>query len=161
MKITLKNNVRTTMSSRNINMWKELAERLQSNQNYSITRTSLARQIDQESPAYSLKLIEALCNELQCLPNDLFWIEATEMTPEEIRHLTKRDKPFEFGYLMGIEGATGASKTQASSTVPAPMESHPKTAPLPILKEGESDEDDLIGEPITHLSLHPDHSRRS
>lgn len=106
MKITLKNNVRTTMASRDITMWKDLAERLKNNQDYSITRTSLARQIEQETPAYSLSLIEALCNELQCLPNDLFRIEITEATADDIRNLTRREKPFEFGHIIEADSAT-------------------------------------------------------
>jgi len=128
MKITLKNNVRTTMTSRDITMWKDLAERLKNNQDYSITRTSLARQIEQETPAYSLSLIEALCNELQCLPNDLFRIEITEATAEDIRNLTRREKPFEFGHIIEADSA------------------EPKEQPAPIIDSEYRNQDDFEGE---------------
>lgn len=141
MKITLKNNVRTTMASRDITMWKELAEKLNEHQGYSITRTSLARQIEQETPAYSLKLIEALCNELQCLPNDLFHIEVSDATPEDIRNLTKRDKPFEFGHIIGADDSThqasGKKQQYAASS---------------DMDQDDLD-DELVGGRVSHMSI--------
>lgn len=141
MKILLKNNVRTTMASRNITMWKDLAERLATKQGYSITRTSLARQIDQEAPAYSLKLIEALCNELQCLPNDLFHIEITDATPDDVQRLTKRDKPFEFGHILGSD-----EKQDFPKKVSKP--SGKGTAP-----QDDDFDDELVGGRVSHLSI--------
>ncbi|KKN85136.1 hypothetical protein LCGC14_0283050 [marine sediment metagenome] len=138
MKITLKNNVRTTMASRDITMWKDLAERLKSNQGYSITRTSLARQIDQEAPAYSLSLIEALCNELQCLPNDLFRIEITEASAEDIRNLTRREKPFEFGHI--IETDSVASKESPATNAYSGGRQ----------QDDFEDEDELVGGRVSH-----------
>lgn len=144
MKITLKNNVRTTMASRDITMWKDLAERLKGHQGYSITRTSLARQIDQETPAYSLKLIEALCNELQCLPNDLFHIEITDASPEEIERLTRRERPFEFGHI--LEAPDRDDGTLESG----PSKSVPGSVPAP---SEDDDEDELVGGRVSHLSI--------
>ncbi len=142
MKISLKNNVRTTMASRDITMWKDLAERLRGNQDYSISRTSLARQIDQETPAYSLKLIEALCNELQCLPNDLFQIEISDATPEDIRKLTRRDKPFEFGHIIEAEGGQTTAKESTKTALKQPP------------PEDDDDlDDELVGGRVSHLSI--------
>lgn len=138
MKITLKNNVRTTMASRDITMWKDLAERLKSNQGYSITRTSLARQIDQEAPAYSLSLIEALCNELQCLPNDLFRIEITEASAEDIRNLTRREKPFEFGYIIETD-SVASKKSPATNAYSGGRQ-----------QDDFEDEDELVGGRVSH-----------
>lgn len=143
MNISLKNNVRTTMASRDITMWKDLAERLKGNQGYSITRTSLARQIDQETPAYSLNLIEALCNELQCLPNDLFHIEITDASPDDIEKLTRREKPFEFGHII-----------KATDHEAAP-EDRPNKPEAPSAESAGSDDvdDELVGERVSHLSI--------
>lgn len=141
MKISLKNNVRTTMASRDITMWKDLAERLREHQDYSISRTSLARQIDKETPAYSLKLIEALCNELQCLPNDLFQIEISDATLEDIRKLTRREKPFEFGHIIEAEGGQ------------APLKESTKTAMRPQPDDGDDFDDELVGGRVSHLSI--------
>ncbi|MGY8775044.1 helix-turn-helix transcriptional regulator [Spongiibacter tropicus] len=138
MKITLKNNVRTTMASRDITMWKDLAERLKNNQDYSITRTSLARQIEQETPAYSLSLIEALCNELQCLPNDLFRIEITEATADDIRNLTRREKPFEFGHIIEADSAT-SKESPATNADSASQQ-----------QDDFDDEDELVGGRVSH-----------
>lgn len=140
MKISLKNNVRTAMASRNITMWKDLAERLKVNQGYSISRTSLARQIEQEVPAYSMALIEALCNELQCLPNDLFHIEITDATPDDIRRLTRRERPFEFGHI--IEAETHSKQNR-----------HAKPADDNSTSSEElDDDDDLVGGRVSHQS---------
>lgn len=138
MKISLKNNVRTTMVSRDITMWKDLAERLKGNQDYSITRTSLARQIEQDMPAYSLGLIEALCNELQCLPNDLFRIEITNASPDDIRKLTRRERPFEFGHIIEAvteQGAVGNARQRSAE----------------IVHEFD-DDDELVGSRVSHMS---------
>lgn len=144
MKISLKNNVRTAMASRDITMWKDLAERLKGNQGYSITRTSLARQIEQDVPAYSMALIEALCNELQCLPNDLFRIEITDATPDDVRKLTRRDKPFEFGHIIEADAAGSSAAEKAP-----PARSKSKVA---IGEIDDEDEDELVGGPISHQS---------
>ncbi|MCF7978231.1 MAG: helix-turn-helix transcriptional regulator [Chromatiaceae bacterium] len=139
MKISLKNNVRTTMASRDITMWKDLAERLKSKQGYSITRTSLARQIEQDAPAYSLDLIEALCNELQCLPNDLFRIEITDASPEDVRNLTRRERPFEFGHIMEAESEGGSVGKAPRSTAETGS-------------DFDDDDDELVGGRVSHLS---------
>ena len=60
MKITLKNNVRTNHGKPRHNYVERACRKLNDNQGYSITRTSLARQIEQETPAYSWKLIGSI-----------------------------------------------------------------------------------------------------
>lgn len=142
MKISLKNNVRTTMASRDITMWKDLAERLKTKQGYSISRTSLARQIEQDIPAYSMALIEALCNELQCLPNDLFQIEVTDATAEDIRKLTKREKPFEFGYIIEADDPPDTMN---------PAKSKDQQSGITNDRHGHGDDDDeLVGGRVSH-----------
>lgn len=136
MKIKLKNNVRTTMTSRQITMWKDLSQRLTKKQGYKISRTSLARKIEQESPSYPMTLIEALCNEFQCLPNDLFDIELSGVTPEEFQRLRRRERPFEFGQIIMAED------TPAESSDSVRAEASTETV-----------DDDLIGGPVTHLDI--------
>ena len=136
MRIKLKNNVRTTMASREITSWQDLSNRLKQNQGYDITRTSLSRQITQENPAYAMALIEALCNEFQCLPNDLYHIELTEITQEERERLTRRERPFEFGSIL----------SHADDGQPQKAEKEPK-------KRAGQIADDLLGRPVKHLSI--------
>jgi|TARA_R110000822_G_scaffold126082_11_gene261252 DNA-binding Xre family transcriptional regulator len=141
MKISLKNNVRTAMASRDITMWKDLAERLKGNQGYSITRTSLARQIDQDIPAYSMALIEALCNELQCLPNDLFKIEITDATADDVRKLTRREKPFEFGHIIEADASGNPAAGKAGSVAKSQVAADDLD---------DDDEDELVGGRVSH-----------
>jgi DNA-binding Xre family transcriptional regulator len=148
MKISLKNHVRTAMASRDITMWKDLSERLENNQGFKLSRTSLARQIEQDNPAYQLKLIAALCNELQCLPNDLFYIEITEASPEDIHKLTRRDKPFEYGYVSESESVSvpvAATKKQHAKPKPAASVSAPT--------ENDDFDDELVGGRVSHLNI--------
>ncbi|WP_421718222.1 helix-turn-helix domain-containing protein [Algiphilus sp.] len=142
MKISLKNNVRTAMASRDITMWKDLAERLKGNQGYSITRTSLARQIEQDVPAYSMALIEALCNELQCLPNDLFKIEITDATADDVRKLTRREKPFEFGHIIEADASSDSAAGKANAMA--------KSQDAADDFDDDDDEDELVGGRVSH-----------
>lgn len=149
MKINLRNNVRTTMASRGINSWSELARRLTDRQDYKISRTSLTRMIERDDPAYPLKLIEALCNELACLPNDLFYIEISDSNQEELEGILNRHQPFEFGVITYEAGR--ASQKEIDSTA-----SQVKVSPMKQKSNvlHEDDIDELIGDKVTHLTRH-------
>lgn len=143
MKIKLTNNLSTTRESRGISTWTELSERLEEH-GYSLGRTTLARHAKKDSPGWKLELIEALCNEFQCLPNDLFNIEITDATEDDLRKLNRRSRGFEFG---SIESATGASVTSSGAG-----ESSPPGDVRPQKNDDADDFDDLVGEPLTgHL----------
>lgn len=144
MKIKLKNNVRTTMASRGISSWSELTRRLNEKQGYQVSRTSITRMVEQDDPAYPLKLIEALCNEFSCLPNDLFYIEINGANPDELQSITNRRQPFEFGHITQSDGNTTPTETVATEAQ--------RIKPVVNIKPDEDDIDELIGGKIRHLS---------
>lgn len=148
MKIKLKNHIRVLMSDRGVKSWSDLAERLKSNQGYDITRTSISRQAQQDNPAYAMDLIEAICNELQCLPDALFNIEITEADSKELDRLRSRLQPFEYGsiHLAPPKSASPASSEEASGqTGPAPAAAPRKAPADPRLEK-------LLGPKVTHMS---------
>lgn len=148
MKIKLKNHIRVLMSDRGVTSWSDLADRLKRNQDYNITRTSISRQGQQENPAYALDLIEALCNELQCLPDGLFHIEITDADPAELERLRSRLQPFEYGRVhLGTSGpnkAPALEKPGQEKVEPAAAGAEKPKAD-PVL-------DKLLGSKVTHMS---------
>lgn len=143
MKIKLTNNLSTTRESRGISTWTELSERLEEH-GYSLGRTTLARHAKKDSPGWKLELIEALCNEFQCLPNDLFNIEITDATEDDLRKLNRRSRGFEFGSVEAASGASVSQSVASESSPPAMGQSRPH--------DDDDDFDDLVGEPLTgHL----------
>lgn len=145
MKIKLKNNVRTTMASRGISSWSELSRRLNERQGYKVSRTSITRMIEQDDPAYPLKLIEALCNEFSCLPNDLFYIEISGASTEELESMTNRRQPFEFGHITQSDSNT--ESVEPTTTMPQRNVHLAQTS-----KTIDDDIDELIGGRISHLN---------
>lgn len=140
MKIRLKNNLQTLMKNRGCDSWSDLAERLRENQGYSITRTSLSRQSGRDSPAYSMDLIEAICNELQCLPDAIFHIEIDDADPMFIDRMNSRIQPFEFGAVH--------MKKKAGSESPPELDAAEESGP----DEEDPYDDPLIARKVTHLS---------
>ena len=84
MKIKLKNRLDVLMRDSGVRSVEEMAQRLTDNQKYKITRTPLSRKFKDEDVTLSLSMIEAICNELQCLPGDLFETEVSEATDEYV-----------------------------------------------------------------------------
>lgn len=78
MKIKLGNRLEVLMKDSGINTFEEMAQRLTENQGWPITRTALSRKFRSDDVSLSLSMIEAICNELQCLPGDLFETNVTE-----------------------------------------------------------------------------------
>lgn len=146
MKIKLKNHIRVLISDRGIKSWSELAERLKAHQGYDITRTSISRQAQQENPAYAMDLIEAICNELQCLPDALFHIEITEADAEELDRLRSRLQPFEYGSVRFAQPAGSAlEKPVTAGTPDGEAAARSKAALDPMLAK-------LLGPKVTHMS---------
>lgn len=141
MKIKLTNNLRVLMKSRKIDTWNELVDRLAKNQGYDINRTSLARHGNKDNPAYTLELMEALCNELQCLPDALFHIDIEDADEAFLDNARARLMPFEFGQVRLRKSAPAASASdpsvQDASTAATPDD--------PAL-------DELLGPKVTHMS---------
>jgi DNA-binding Xre family transcriptional regulator len=99
MKIKLKNRLEVLMKDSGINTFEEMSERLTQNQDWKISRSALSRKFRDENPTLSLEMIEAICNELQCLPGDLFETNVTDATEEEINAIQSRVQPFRYGML--------------------------------------------------------------
>lgn len=142
MKIKLKNNLRVLMTNRGIATWNELVDRLSENQGYDINRTSLSRQAQKDIPAYSMDLIEAICNELQCLPDALFHIELDEVDQSFLDRSRSRVMPFEFGEVRLRKAGTDAV-TEPSSSLPE----RPAAA-----TEDDSRLMEMLGPKVTHMS---------
>jgi len=142
MKIKLKNNLRVLMTNRGIPTWNELVDRLRENQGYDINRTSLSRQAQKDIPAYSMDLMEALCNELQCLPDALFHIELDDVDESFLDRSRSRVMPFEFGEVH-------LRKASPDPTVEIPVKQlEPSSTP----REEDSRLMEMLGPKVTHMS---------
>lgn len=82
MKVKLRNRLEVLMKDNGVSTFEEMAERMTNNQNWEITRSALSRKFRNPNPPLTLEIIAAICNELQCLPNDLFEIDISDATEE-------------------------------------------------------------------------------
>lgn len=99
MKIKLKNRLGVLIKDSGVKSTQEMSDRLAENQGVDIGRTSLSRKINDDNLTLTLSLIEAICNELQCLPQDLFETEISDATPEYVESLRSRVQPFRYGSI--------------------------------------------------------------
>ena len=83
MKIKLRNRLEVLMKDSGISTFEEMAERLTERQGWQISRSALSRKFRDDNVTLSLSMIEAICNELQCLPGDLFETNITDATGEQ------------------------------------------------------------------------------
>lgn len=149
MKIKLRNRLEVLMKDSGINTFEEMAQRLTQNQGWKIARTSLSRKFRDEDVSLTLKMIEAICNELQCLPGDLFETDVSEASEEFVEGLRTRLQPFRYGAIRiqkaGPEpAASGAPDDAKPPAAPARASSKPKAA---------VDNDDDVGPRVTHLNI--------
>lgn len=153
MKIKLKNRLDVLMRDSGVRSVEELAQRLTSNQGYAITRTPLSRKFNNEDVQLTLTLIEALCNEFQCLPGDLFQIDVVDATPDWVDEIQSRVPPFRYGSLrMKKPGATEEPAAAPSSAEAAlPQKTEKAKATSKQTKQVDED-DDLTGPKVTHLN---------
>jgi len=112
MKIKLKNRLELVMKDAGISTFEEMAKRMEDNQGWSITRSALSRKFRDENVSLTLQQLEAICNELQCLPGDLYETTITDATPEDVDDLQNRLFPFRHGMV----------KTRGAKPEPAPAE---------------------------------------
>lgn len=154
MKIKLRNRLEVLMKDSGINTFEEMAQRLTQNQGMKITRTALSRKFRDEDVTLSLSMIQAICNELQCLPGDLFETDVSDATPEFVDELRSRLQPFRYGVIrlqrQGQEAAEAPS-AQAAESATASSASKGKAQAKGAPKS--SDFDDLEGPPVTHLPV--------
>lgn len=140
MKIKLRNRLEVLMKDSGISTFEEMAERLTTNQGWKISRSALSRKFRDENATFSINMIEAICNELQCLPGDLWETNVTEASDDEINEIQSRLQPFRYGMIHK------SSSGHASSDVTQP--------PNEDIQEKNSIQDDLsnvLGPSVSHL----------
>ena len=136
----------------------EMAQRLTEKQGYKITRTPLSRKFKDEDVQLPLSLIEALCNELQCLPGDLFETNVSDAPAKFVDDLRSRLQPFRYGTLrLAKPGATSDAPAPAQEAAVPPAAASPATpTPTPAARPkprlAEKSLDDLAGPKVTHLN---------
>ncbi len=150
MKIKLKNRLDVLMRDSGVRSVEEMAQRLTDNQKYKITRTPLSRKFKDEDVTLSLSMIEAICNELQCLPGDLFETEVSDATDEYIDELRSRLQPFRYGSIRLKKPGAADSAEGPTATAVAPA---PKVVPAKGKKPpAANDLDDIAGPKVTHMN---------
>lgn len=142
MKIKLRNRLEVLMKDSGISTFEEMAERLTERQGWQISRSALSRKFRDDNVTLSLSMIEAICNELQCLPGDLFETNITDATGEQIDTLQSRVQPFRYGM---IHKAKSADAFIDSSSPAAQVQQ----------KVSAKDEDlsDILGPGVSHLHV--------
>lgn len=99
MKIKLRNRLEVLMKDSGVNSFEEMAQRLTQNQGCKITRTALSRKFRDQDVSLALSMIEAICNELQCLPGDIFETEVSGASETFVEELRTRLQPFRYGTI--------------------------------------------------------------
>jgi len=154
MKIKLRNRLEVLMRDSGVKSIEEMAQRLTENQGYKITRTPLSRKFKDDDVQLPLSLIEALCNELQCLPGDLFETNVSDAPAEFVDDLRSRLQPFRYGTLRLTKPGSASdvsAPAQDAADQPAAASPEPTTA-RPKPRVAEKNLDDLAGPKVTHLN---------
>ena len=141
MKISIKNRIEFLMKDAGISTFEEMAQRLTNNQNWKIGRSALSRKLRDEDITLTLTMIEAICNELQCLPGDIFETNISDISEEEIAGITNKFLPFKYGNI---------TKATVNQDEPYKLTSDTSYAKNP---EPEVDEDSIFGPTVTHLTM--------
>lgn len=146
MKIKLKNRLDVLMRDSGVRSVEEMAQRLTENQGFKITRTPLARKFKDDDVTLTLSLIEAMCNELQCLPGDLFETEVSDASEEFVEELRSRLQPFRYGTIrLRKPDASVVDEAISPSEVRARPKPKASSAPKP------EDLDAIAGPRVTHM----------
>lgn len=148
MKIKLKNRLGVLIEDCGVKSIQEMANRLKANQGVEISRTPLSRKINDDDVTLTLSLIQAICNELQCLPGDLFETEITDVTEEYIEELRSRLQPFRYGSIRlkrpGVE-------EPAAETTPPTRQAKPRAPTKPA--QDDILADDIAGPKVKHMNV--------
>lgn len=155
MKIKLRNRLEVLMKDSGITTFEEMAQRLTQNQGMKITRTALSRKFRDDDVTLSLSMIQAICNELQCLPGDLFETDISEASPEFLDELRTRLQPFRYGVIRLQK--PGGEQTESVQAGGAPNHSAPTKATAAKAKGNPkadpADYDDVVGPAVSHLHI--------
>jgi DNA-binding Xre family transcriptional regulator len=148
MKIKLKNRLGVLIEDCGVKSIQEMANRLKANQGVEISRTPLSRKINDDDVTLTLSLIQAICNELQCLPGDLFETEITDVTEEYVQELRSRLQPFRYG---SIRLKRPGADEPATETTPAAREPKQRAAAKPAQVDLQAD--DIAGPKVKHMNV--------
>lgn len=148
MKIKLKNRLGVLIEDCGVKSIQEMANRLKANQGIEISRTPLSRKINDDDVTLTLSLIEAICNELQCLPGDLFETEISDVTEEYLEGLRSRLQPFRYGSIRLKR--PGAEEPVAE---PKAVPREPKQRPVSKPAQDDILADDIAGPKVKHMNV--------
>ncbi|MCI1711078.1 MAG: helix-turn-helix transcriptional regulator [Chiayiivirga sp.] len=121
-----------------------MAQRLTQNQSCKITRTALSRKFRDQDVSLALSMIEAICNELQCLPGDIFETEISDASETFVEELRTRLQPFRYGTIRLQKPGAAPDTAAASSPSEAAPEPSKKAKPAVDL-------DAIAGPKVSHL----------
>lgn len=159
MKIKLRNRLEVLMKDSGVNTFEEMAQRLTHNQGARITRTALSRKFRDEDVTLSLSMIQAICNELQCLPGDLFETDVSDASPAFVEELQSRLQPFRYGVIR-LQKAKADTDDDGEPAGGDPGIAASKTSKTkPKVKASKSpgvekrNQEDLEGPVVTHLHI--------
>ena len=156
MNVKLRNRLEVLMKDSGVKSFEEMAQRLSENQGVSITRTSVSRKFRDEDVSLTLSLIEAICNELQCLPADLFETDVSDVSEAFVEDLRSRLQPFRYGtFRMGKPSEWPEIVKPTHHADPKP-----KRERVSKTRSGRGDDtiasedlDDITGPTVTHLHV--------
>jgi len=145
MKIKIRNKLELLIKDSGVRSFEEMAQRLTEHQGYEVGRTTISRLARNENGSFSIDLIEAICNELGCLPGDIFETTIANAEPDFVDVLQSRLQPFRYGAILINRHAQQAAKNGASSKGSADNQKSQI--------ESVADDLDFIGGPkVTHMS---------
>jgi DNA-binding Xre family transcriptional regulator len=119
MKIELKNRLDILIKDAGFRSFEEFTKKVNEN-GWSINRTSINRKARDENISLSLSMLEAICNTLQCMPGDLYEVNISDATKDEVDSLQSRLNPFKYGAIHTQVSSTNANddtKTVTSEPV--------------------------------------------
>ncbi|WP_430301115.1 helix-turn-helix domain-containing protein [Pseudomonas aeruginosa] len=149
MKIKLGNRLEVLMKDSGINTFEEMAQRLTENQGWPITRTALSRKFRSDDVSLSLSMIEAICNELQCMPGDLFETNITDASEEFVEELRSRLQPFRYGVIRLQRQGSDTTEERSADTDLSTKKESKRTKSIRV-KQPENIED-IVGPKVSHL----------
>lgn len=149
MKIKLRNRLEVLMKDSGINTFEEMAQRLTQNQDWKIGRTSLSRKFRDDDVSLTLKMIEAICNELQCLPGDIFETDIYDASDEFLEGVQSRLQPFRYGAIRVRKAGADSSVAPHSDNINTSVASQTNKPPGKV--KSAVDLDLLIGPKVSHL----------
>jgi DNA-binding Xre family transcriptional regulator len=140
MKITMNNRIPVLMRQRKINSASEFARRMTA-AGYPLSRSHASRYEKNNPPAFDQRFIEAVCNVLCCLPDDLYEI-VIELEPgEELNpylalppHAIVRQKKGKAGFVQNEEVAEVPEPVAKKRETPRKsLEESVDTGPIGVL----------------------------